>query len=348
MKNVSVKLLGAAAVIGITAAVYSFTSDNNPDGPEFKKYEVIRMVDGEVTTHDTIIDAKSDYSPESYLADLGYGNDENVNIINLLEMHIPHIDMKIDGEAHEIDVEHGEKMIFIEMNEDGVTKEEIEGEEGHEIRIEKKVIKSEVNGEEEVNIEIDVDGILESINIDSIIASAMEGKDEGNGQVVMQKVIVMDEEHEGEMGDVKMEFHEMDVENADYHKKVEGPGHKMEIAVWNDGGEQEDFTMVIISDPSMGVDHSTAAIELDSKEASFKLYPNPAKETSQLQLSFDDMAPTAIRVTDVNGKVVAKLDLGDFSGQYTHELNVKSWSKGVYMVQVQHGNDKMIEKLIVE
>jgi hypothetical protein len=50
----------------------------------------------------------------------------------------------------------------------------------------------------------------------------------------------------------------------------------------------------------------------------------------------------------VNGKIVMKMYLGDFSGVFNKEIDVKVWSKGVYMVQVEHGNNKMIEKLIVE
>ncbi|MEZ4921963.1 MAG: T9SS type A sorting domain-containing protein [Crocinitomicaceae bacterium] len=364
----SLKLVGAAAIVGISAAVYSFTSENEPDGPEFKKIEVIRMVDGEVTTFDTIVDVKSDYSPEAYLADLGFEKDENINIINLLDMHIPHIEMHSDGE--EIKMGHGEKMIFIEMNEDHEVKgdngeriiekkmiitdenglqieKEMDGE-SQEIRIEKKVVKSSKNGDEDISIEIDVEGILEQINIDSIIASALDGKEGENGPVVMQKVIVIDDEHDGEMEDIKMEFHEMNTEDADYHKKIEGPNHKMEVAVWNEGGQSENFTLVIVSDPAMSAEKNTAKIENDKKVQSLKLFPNPASESTQLQLNFEDKAPTVIRVTDVNGKIVAVMELGNFSGKYNHEFNVRKWSKGVYMVHVEHGNTKVIEKLIVE
>jgi hypothetical protein len=341
MKNVSVKLMGAAAVIGVSAMVYSFTSDNEPDGPEFKKYEVIRMVDGELTTHDTIIAATSAYTAENYLNDLGYESDENVNIINLLEMNLPSI--ALHGDHSEM--KHDENIIFIEMDEEGVVKEEIKGDGVQEIRIEKKVIKNGENGEE-LDIEVDVEALLSSINIDSIIASAIEMHGEGDSnQIVMHKMIVMDEEFEGNHPDMKMEFQHLNTEDADFHKEMGDEHHKMEVAVW---GDDEDFTMVIISDPSMEGAHKTATIDEGKALPVVKVFPNPTSSSAQLQLNFEDKASTAIMISDSQGRVVMKLELGNFEGQFNHEIDVDSWSKGVYLIQVDHGNEKIIEKLVVE
>ena len=121
MKNVSAKIIGAIGVVGIAAAIYSFTSDDTPDQPEFKKYEVIRMVNGEIMQHDTIVPSSSEYSPQDYLNDLGYGEDEKVSIIDLMNFQHPHCEMSEKHIEHHGDHEgdhKGEHMIFIEMNED--------------------------------------------------------------------------------------------------------------------------------------------------------------------------------------------------------------------------------------
>src|SRR5690606_2067872 len=102
-----------------------------------------------------------------------------------------------------------------------------------------------------------------------------------------------------------------------------------------------------VTDPNTDPNKATT-VKGKSKSTDFKLFPNPANTTSKLQFNYEDKAPTNVTVTDIKGRVIAQLELGEFSGQFNHEFNVGKWSKGVYIVQAQHGNDKIIEKLIVE
>lgn len=400
MKNVSVKILAGVGALSIAGAIYSFTAENNPEEKETKKYEVIRMVDGEMTTFDTIVTVSSDYTPQDYLNDLGFGDDENINIVDVTKFN-PENMMTIrhkDGNQEH----HGEKMIFIEMDEDveisedgdkeiiirknvefdkngdiiksendsdenvwiekGENGEEVkirveknveiddngnivdpENDEDHEIKIEKKVIINK-DGDEVEDIQVDIDGMLEGFNIDSMIqvALAMEGIEGDSQKVIMHKMIVTEEEFDG---DGNVEFHKIDTDGATYHKEVSGPGHHMEVAVWGD--EEEDFTLVIVSNPDETPSRS-ASIEEESTITDLKLFPNPANESTQLQLNFKKKANTAITITDVQGKAVAKIDLGKFKGQFNHDIDVKGWESGVYLIHIIHGDEKMIEKLIVE
>jgi hypothetical protein len=352
------KIIGGLAAIALTGAVLSFTSGVNGEDPEMKQYEVIRMMNGEMTVFDTLIPKSSDYSADDYLSDLGFSEDKNVSIINLLD-HFNEIEMT---DMHHGDA-HGEhKMMFIEMDEkahediemdengnmviikmDGEEIHEIkENGEGNEVIIEKRVIKTSDGENEEMTIDIDVEGIVEGLNVDSLIKVAMN--DDGEANVVMHKVLICDDSLKGMDGSI-MEFHEMDVDGAHYHKEIGGDNHHMKVAVW---GDEEDFTLLIVSDPNVngGV---RKGIEVEDVESSkFKLYPNPTSTTSQIQLNFDEKATTTIHITDMKGRTVAKMDLGSVKGQLNHDINVSKWSKGVYIVQVEHGNEKMIERLIVE
>lgn len=342
MKNISTKLIAGVAVLGIAGAVFAFASGDKPDESKKKKYEVVRMVSGELVQHDTIIAAASEYSPQDYLDDLGYGDDEHINIINLLDINVMHTEMSEFHEMHvgDLNMEHkGEHMIVIELDEDELKHDSKDGEEHHQIRIEKKIIKSDENGED---VEIDVNAVIDLLNIDSLIEMAMKMVGTDSGNVVMHKMIMTDEEFEG---DEMMDWHEMNTDDADYHKEVSGPGHHMEVAVWGD--DKEDFTLLIVTDP----DHApkgSAGIDDEDSEVSFKLFPNPAATSSQLQLNFEDNAKTSLVITDIKGRVIQNLDLGEFSGQYSHDIDVQNWAKGVYLVTVEHGTNKTIQKLIVE
>ncbi|MEO9534356.1 MAG: T9SS type A sorting domain-containing protein [Crocinitomicaceae bacterium] len=341
MKNTKAIILGGAALTALTAGIYSFTSDNNPTNPEMKNYEVVRMVNGKMTTFDTTVAANSTYTAQNYLADLGFDNDPEINIIDLTHSGSGANEFTFssdghgDGEVVIIEMDENVEDVHTTTNPDGT----------QEIRIEKKIIKTSENGEEDVNVEVEIDGILENINIDSLIAIAMKGHEGDSGQVFVKKMIISDEHIEGD-GNGDVQWESIDATNADYHNEVNGPNHHMEVAVWGDGG---DFTLLIVTDPATAPSNKSMVVtEGDKKAPMFKMYPNPAEQTAQLELNFEDIAPTTINITDMRGATVAKMELGDFAGQFNHKIDVTKWQNGVYIVQVDHGNEKIIEKLIVE
>jgi len=352
------KLISGIAAVALAGVVFSFTSGVTGDDPEMKQYEVIRMVNGEMTMFDTLVPKSSDYTADNYLSDLGFSEDKNVSIINLLdnchgiemtEMHhgdekgehkMMFIEMNVEGHE-DIEIDENGNMVIIKMDSEELHEIKENGE-GNEIIIEKRVIKSLDGENEEMTIDIDVEGMTEGLNIDSLIKVAMD--DGGEGQVVMHKVVICDDSLKGMEGS-KMEFHEMNSDGAHYQKSIDGDNHHIEVAVW---GDEEDFTLLIVSDPNVNT-RTKEQIETEGVESSeFKLYPNPSSTTSQIQLNFDNEASTTVHVTDMKGRTVAKMELGSVKGQVNHDINVSKWSKGVYIVQVEHGNEKMIERLIVE
>lgn len=331
-------MLAGVGAVALSAAVYSFATSDNPDQPKMKNYEVIRMVNGQTTTYDTTVAVNSNYSANDYLADLGFADDEQISIIDVTHNGETN-EFTFSGEGHE----HGErKVMMIHTDEETEDFHQIENGDGnHEIRIEKKVIKTEDG--EDVDVQIDVDQILDGINIDSLVAVAMEGHEGDSGQIFVKKMIISEDEVDGD--GTKMEWHSIDADGADYHKEISGYNHHMEIAVW---GDEEDFTLVIVSDPSSNPGSKTMINEENKEVPVFKVFPNPTATTSELQLNFADKATTSILITDMKGATVAQMKLGEFKGQFNHTLDVSKWNKGVYIIQVDHGQEKMIEKLIVE
>ncbi|UKN03241.1 T9SS type A sorting domain-containing protein [Paracrocinitomix mangrovi] len=351
MKNLKTTLLAGVGVLGITAMVYSFTADEDPKSPKMKKYEVVRMVDGEMMQYDTLIAANSTYAPQDYLNDLGFSNDANVSIIDMSNFKPNEFTMFHDelGEDHihmeEINEGDG-KMIFVEINEESTEGEQIEFKEGepHEIKIEKRIVRTQNGDEIEEDVQIEVQTVLESINIDSLIQAAMEMTEGDSAHPhMMHKMIVLDKEFE-EM-DGEMEWKEIDADGATYFKEIEGPNHHMEVAVWGD--ESEDFTLLIVSVADENGNKTANALE-NEEIGTFKMYPNPANTTTKLQFNFEDKAPTTIMISDIKGTVIMEMDLGNFSGHFNKDINVEDWSKGVYIVQLEHGSNKILEKLIVE
>lgn len=281
---------------------------NNENEPEMTRIEVIRSQNGELSMHDTLVPVGSDYSAQDYLDDLGFGNDESVIIMNM------------NGQDGEMEVE-------IESTQN-------EGEEVHEIRIEKQLTIDENNSiDEQIWIEGD-----EQINLDSILA--IHGIEGDSGEVRMHKVVIMTtEDGQG--------FHEsIDQEGAVfYHSSDEGGTHN-EMAIYGD----EDFTLVIVSEGGLPSAARSQIINdaINPTPNDVKLFPNPADKIVRLSFEFEQKANTSIEVLDMNGKVVMQLILGDFSGDFSKDLDVSSWKTGVYLVNVNHGGEISTSKLIVQ
>ena len=70
---------------------------------------------------------------------------------------------------------------------------------------------------------------------------------------------------------------------------------------------------------------------LKSTEASFNLYPNPAKETVQIQLKQQE--EVEVLVTDVLGREVYG-EVPRSARKSKMELDVSGWPNGVYLVSV--------------
>lgn len=351
--------------IGLVGLVFSFTYKNGKKA-KGKKYEVVRSVDGKLNTYDTIVSIDSDYTPENYLNDLGFSEDNHIKIINLSE-HLNELNIEI--EEHVDGGEH--QMVFV--TKDSINCHSISNsDEPHAIFI-KKEIRTVKDGKEETVIEINGDDT--HFNIDSIIALHSEGHD-GKSVHFAKAIIINDSvmEHTGDMKFIRINEDENN-KNGQIHKeiKVEIIGHEDSIKIISgddfkildenvfihEMGDDaktfdvemtrghENFTIVLVTEINNMNEPKNRKIEKESG-VDLKVYPNPARSNAQLELNFNEKATTVIQVTDMNGKIVYNSNLGELSGTYRHEFDLTDWSKGVYIIDIQHGDERLKEKLIVE
>lgn len=335
-----------AGVIGLGLTLLSFV---NGEQPAMKRYEVIRSVNGVVTTYDTLVANDSEFTPEDFLASLGFSNDDHVEIINVLDLPNPAdlgIPCKATGIQMEVDrmvlmqdenIKSLDSMLQIQM--EILTEQFSNGDSA--IVIEKNVVIRHCDSGM-VNMHSTED-IMQLILLDSLLDPSMMQLD---SHMVMVHTIVMDngEGHAGEQGQT-MQWTTMGGQ-PDFERHDQNGNHSTDVVVFSGG---EDFTLVIVSDGTQTSPRAQLKIEDQSAAGNpMKLYPNPADREVTLQLSFEQKAMTTLTVTDAAGKVVHQLNLGDFSGNYTHTLDVAKWKKGIYFVRVERPGVKLVEKLVVE
>lgn len=373
MKNSNKTLLTGLGVLAITATLVSFNSDKK------KKYEIIHHVNGKTITYDTVIPMNSNYTVEAFLADKGIKS-ENVEIIKVPNNHskMMFIEKKCektnsDGgntdENVEINVEmdeNGNKTITKKVNgqEVELTPEELaeieenmsnaggeikiieieegddfefqgdlpEGSEMVEIRAEiddkgNLVAKKFVNGE---TVEMTTEELEQLKSHESGHNKIIEirGEDSGKEQkMLISKTISIEETTDGKKSN-KTESHEVN---------------------WTSDNPNEEFTLVLVTED---VEEKSASsknrTEIKDDKGAFSIYPNPNNGHFTLLLEQSEKAKTTIHITDGQGKVVFEEDLGKFSGSYSKQIDLRKFGAGVYMIAVEQGNNKNVQKIIVQ
>jgi hypothetical protein len=99
-------------------------------------------------------------------------------------------------------------------------------------------------------------------------------------------------------------------------------------------GEVEDYTVIISSSVNQGITGDTSY-----NNAEMSIYPNPAKHI--LNISLVDAAGKDYIIYNVMGQVVGK-------GAFTESLDVTALQSGVYMLEVNIDNNKLMKRFVKE
>lgn len=87
---------------------------------------------------------------------------------------------------------------------------------------------------------------------------------------------------------------------------------------------------------------------VDNGQNSMKIYPNPAITTATLDLSIVKNGNAVIKIYDITGKLVHSEKLGYLSeGDHHYTIDCSKFSHGMYLVNVNIGNESATSKFIV-
>jgi len=342
MKNLGKTIIGGIVVLGIATTVYSFTTSNKDNEPIQKKYEVFRMLNGEITLFDTIINSNSTYTAQNYLNDLGLNDDENISIIDLTQSGMSDMTMASDSDE-------AVKTIFIksgnsEADIDEILKDLPTDSTANKITVTKSI--TQTNGEEPIeNINVNIEGDATGIDIDSLINAVTKSSTTTSENGVCTQTMVFSSD--SEMKDI--DFKTININDADFHKIISNENGDVEVAMFTDGEDVENLTILMVTNPNgEAVNKSQILKDNHIDFPAIKVFPNPATQKVEISVSIIDNQSTKLSITNLNGKVVFSNDLGQENGTFTESINLKKWATGVYLVNVIQNNSKRTEKLIVK
>ncbi|NCC19028.1 MAG: T9SS type A sorting domain-containing protein, partial [Bacteroidia bacterium] len=87
-------------------------------------------------------------------------------------------------------------------------------------------------------------------------------------------------------------------------------------------------------------------IEVERKEISIIIYPNPTNSKSNLKIE-NVYGNIIIRITDVSGRVLQKIEENVNNG-YETQIDLSNYSKGVYFINITTDKSQRTEKLILK
>lgn len=76
------------------------------------------------------------------------------------------------------------------------------------------------------------------------------------------------------------------------------------------------------------------------------VYPNPAKYSINIKI-INSTLPVDILITNTLGQVVYSNQLSAYQQEYIYKINTSQFEKGVYFINLNHGNEKSVKKLAI-
>jgi len=79
---------------------------------------------------------------------------------------------------------------------------------------------------------------------------------------------------------------------------------------------------------------------------SFKIYPNPTKDTLFLKAQLPREGDYLLRIFDISGKEIFKIEETSIDKNIEISVDVRSWKNGTYLVEISFENSRITKKMI--
>jgi hypothetical protein len=78
------------------------------------------------------------------------------------------------------------------------------------------------------------------------------------------------------------------------------------------------------------------------------IYPNPSRDIFNVNFTSEDVQDLGVRVLNIVGEVVYTENLEQFVGEYTKAIDLATYTKGIYFLEITTNNGVVNKKLILQ
>ena len=93
---------------------------------------------------------------------------------------------------------------------------------------------------------------------------------------------------------------------------------------------------------------TTIRLEGGSAITNLDVYPNPSRDIFNVTFTSEDAQDLEVRVINVVGEVIYTENLEQFIGEYTKQVDLATYTKGVYFLEITTNNGVVNKKLILQ
>ncbi|MCB9231752.1 MAG: PDZ domain-containing protein [Bacteroidia bacterium] len=101
-----------------------------------------------------------------------------------------------------------------------------------------------------------------------------------------------------------------------------------------------------VAELNKGQEGGGISAENNLQVADLKFYPNPNDGRFSLEFNLPEKGTTQIRIFDMSGVTIYQAELSEFSGRHQSNIDISSFSKGIYFLQIEQ-NGRSINKKVV-
>ena len=92
----------------------------------------------------------------------------------------------------------------------------------------------------------------------------------------------------------------------------------------------------------------TVRMDVGATISNLDVYPNPSRDMFNVTFTSEDVQDLEVRVMNVVGEVVYTENLEEFVGEYTKKIDLATYTKGVYFLEITTNNGVVNKKLILQ
>jgi len=98
--------------------------------------------------------------------------------------------------------------------------------------------------------------------------------------------------------------------------------------------------------------NTLSSIRISSGDAelidNLNIYPNPTRGLFNISFVSDDIVTLELLVLNTSGKVIMIENKEMFVGEYTKQVDLSEYPKGIYMVQIRTNNSFITKRIVVQ
>ncbi|MDT8392514.1 MAG: T9SS type A sorting domain-containing protein [Bacteroidales bacterium] len=87
--------------------------------------------------------------------------------------------------------------------------------------------------------------------------------------------------------------------------------------------------------------------DLPQQKAGIKVYPNPVRNSANIEYTLDNQSEIMINVFNISGKLVSSENITQSAGKHQHRLDCSALPNGMYVVSIQTGETVKTSKFII-